>query len=143
MSRPEKPIDWELVDKLLLAGCNGTQICPYFNMHYNTFYNRFQDHHGIGFSDYQCIKRSQGDSMLLTAQFDKAVSGDNTMLVWLGKNRLEQKETPTTITVDKETVQSFKAAMEQISQAQEARKMEYTNLRNACKSDSVENEILT
>jgi hypothetical protein len=92
MSRPEKHIDWLKVDQLLMAGCNGAQIAPHFDMHQETFYDRVRDKHGIGFTEYCAIKRKQGDSLLLAKQYEKALKGDNTLLIWLGKTRLEQKE---------------------------------------------------
>lgn len=126
MGRTLKPIDWERVDHLLRAGCDGTQICPFFNMHPNTFYDRVAEQYGMSFTEYQTIKRSEGDATILTAQYDKAASGDNTMMVWLGKNRLKQRENPTELTVSNETVQSFKEIMTQVKSAQEARKSEDT-----------------
>ncbi len=127
MGRTLKPIDWDRVDHLLRAGCDGTQICPFFNMHPNTFYDRVVEQYGMSFTEYQTIKRAEGDATILTAQYDKASSGDNTMMVWLGKNRLKQRENPTELTVSNETVQSFKCIMDQVSKAQEALKIEETN----------------
>lgn len=96
MARPEKPIDWERVDELLMAGCKGTEICPHFDMHPETFYRKVEEKYNIGFTAYCALKRSQGDSLLKETQFLKALGlsdkGDNTLLIWLGKVRLEQKE---------------------------------------------------
>jgi len=92
MGRPEKPIDWKKVDQLLIAGCSGTEIAPHFDMHYNTFYNKVQEQYKMGFSEYSALKKEQGDSLLKAKQFEKAMSGDNSMLIWLGKNRLKQKD---------------------------------------------------
>jgi len=92
MSRPEKPIDWAKVDQLLMAGCKGTEICPHFDMHHETFYNRIQDKYGMGFTAYSSIKKEQGESLLRAKQFEKALKGDSTMLIWLGKNRLKQHD---------------------------------------------------
>lgn len=92
MSRPEKPINWELVDKLLMAGCHGTEIAAHFDMHHDTFYRRVEEKYNIGFTAYCQEKRSKGDSMLRAKQFEKAMEGNNIMLIWLGKNRLGQKE---------------------------------------------------
>lgn len=92
MSRPEKTINWELVDKLLMAGCPGTEIATHFDMHHDTFYRRVEDKYSIGFTAYSQEKRSRGDSMLRAKQFEKAMEGNNIMLIWLGKNRLGQKE---------------------------------------------------
>lgn len=92
MSRPEKPINWELVDKLLIAGSLGTEIAAHFDMHPNTFYDRVHAKYNMGFTEYCQEKRSKGDSLLRAKQFEKAMDGNNIMLIWLGKNRLGQKE---------------------------------------------------
>lgn len=92
MARPEKPIDWNKVDQLLMAGCMGTQIAPHFDMHVNTFYEKVADHYKVSFTEYSRLKKDQGDSLLHAKQFEKAIKGDNSMLIWLGKTRLGQKE---------------------------------------------------
>lgn len=92
MTRPEKPIDWKKVDQLLMAGCSGTEIAPHFDMHVETFYYKVKEKYNLGFTGYCAIKRDQGDSLLRAKQFEKAMSGDNTLLIWLGKTRLKQRE---------------------------------------------------
>lgn len=95
MSRPEKPIDWKKVDHLLMAGCKGTEICPHFDMHPNTFYSKVEEQYKVSFTEYSRIKREQGDSLLRVKQYEKALEKDNTMMIWLGKQRLEQREPDT------------------------------------------------
>ena len=94
MCRPEKKIDWDRVDKLLMAGCEGVEIAPHFDMHVNTFYLKVQEEHNVGFSEYSLIKKEHGDSLLRDKQYQKALKGegDNVQLIWLGKQRLGQKE---------------------------------------------------
>lgn len=92
VSRPEKHIDWDKVDRLLIAGCLGTEIAPHFDLHPNTFYDRVLAEKGIGFTEYSTQKKSQGDACLREVQYEKALTGDNTMLVWLGKQRLNQRD---------------------------------------------------
>lgn len=92
MSRPEKPIDWKKVDELLVAGCFGTEIASHFDMHHETFYTRVQEKFGVGFTAYASEKKSQGDSILRAVQYKHALKGNTTMLIWLGKNRLKQRE---------------------------------------------------
>jgi hypothetical protein len=120
--RPEKPIDWELVDKLLIVGCSGTEIAPHFNIHPDTLYKRIEDKYNKSFTTYSAEMFEKGNSVLRQAQYDKAASGDNTMMVWLGKNRLKQRENPTELTVSNETVQTFKEVMAQVKSAQIERK---------------------
>lgn len=116
--RPQKHIDWDRVDQLLMAGCLGTEIAPHFDIHVQTFYERVEVEKGMSFTQYSTQKRSQGDAILREVQYQKALTADNTMLVWLGKNRLNQKETPNEISIDDKTVKSFTSLMELISGAQ-------------------------
>lgn len=106
MSRPAKEIDWDLVDELLIAGCLGTEIAPHFDLHPDTFYRRVEDKYSIGFTKYSAEKKSAGDSLLRKKQFDKALEGDNSMLVWLGKNRMGQRDKPK----DEETLEATNLA---------------------------------
>lgn len=98
MSRPHIPIDWNRVEAMLVAGCMGTEVAAFFAMHPETFYRRVQEEFGIGFTEYLQQKRSIGDSIIREKQYLKAIGlekeGDNTLLIWLGKNRLKQSETP-------------------------------------------------
>lgn len=91
MSRPEIPIDWDKVDHLLKAGCLGTEVAAVFGMHCETFYDRVVKKHGIGFTEFMQQKRSSGDSVIRSKQYEKALEGSETMLIWLGKNRLGQR----------------------------------------------------
>lgn len=98
IGRPKADIDWERVDDLLISGCSGTEIAAFFGINPHTLYDRCFSDNGIMFSDYSHEKHSKGDSLLRDMQFKKALGihkeGDNTMLVWLGKNRLKQRDTP-------------------------------------------------
>jgi len=119
MCRPFKPIDWVLVDKLLEAGCLGTEIAANFDMHPNTFYDRVVEKHGMSFTDYSCEKRARGQSILRATQYYKAIGeskkGDNTLLIWLGKQRLDQKENVQEIQVSGDIDEKFLALMAQFS----------------------------
>ena len=96
MTRPEVPIDWNKVDELLIAGCLGNEIAAYFNLHQRTFYERVFKKYNMTFTAYMSEKKSKGDSLLRAHQFAKALGltdiGDNTLLIWLGKNRLKQSD---------------------------------------------------
>lgn len=92
MTRPEKPIDWEKVDSLLEAGCKASEICPHFNLHVETFYDRVRKQYDMLYTDYAALLQQKGQSCLRLAQYKKALERDNTMLIWLGKQRLGQRE---------------------------------------------------
>lgn len=90
--RKKAVIDWRRVDKLLEAGCNGVEIAAALGIHYDTLAKRCKSDKKTDFSDYMQQKRASGDSLLRTAQFKAAMSGDKSMLIWLGKQRLNQSD---------------------------------------------------
>lgn len=97
MSRPEKEIDWDKVDKLMMSGCTGTEIAPHFDIHHETLYNRLSEKYGMGFTEYSRKMKCYGDSILRTKQYEKALTKDNGMMIWLGKQRLGQTDQVKTI----------------------------------------------
>ncbi len=92
MVRPESEINWKLVDDLLIAGCRGTEVAANIGIHEDTLYNRVVKEKGVSFTVYSAQKRAKGESLLRATQFAKAMKQDNMMLIWLGKNRLDQSD---------------------------------------------------
>ena len=92
--RPELKIDWHKVEQLLMAGCPGTEVAAHFSMHADTLYNHVLKEKGLKFTDYSAQFKEKGDSLLRAKQYEKALEKDNTMMIWLGKQRLKQKEDP-------------------------------------------------
>jgi len=91
--RPIKKLDWEIVDKKLRADCHGTTIAAIFDMHPQTFYNKVIEEKKMSFTEYSAQKKLEGDDDLKETQYDVAkVDKNTTMLIWLGKQRLGQKE---------------------------------------------------
>ncbi len=121
-TRPPKPIDWNKVDELLLAGCTGTEIASHFDMHPDTFYRRVEEEKSIGYTAYSQQKKQQGESILRAHQYAKALGitkdGDNTLLIWLGKQRLNQCETPQEASADAVALKHFEALMSQLTTMQ-------------------------
>lgn len=93
-NRPQIPIDWNMVDKYLEADCNGVEISGVIGCSPDTLYDRCHQEKGVSFTAYSAQKRSKGDALLRAKQFTEAMKGDRGMLVWLGKNRLGQKDEP-------------------------------------------------
>lgn len=93
MARPKAQIDWNKAGRLLEAGCDGTEVAAAFGIHPDTLYKACERDNKMGFSAYLATKRASGDRLLRVKQFEIAMTGDKTMLVWLGKQRLGQKET--------------------------------------------------
>jgi len=92
VGRPEVEIDWKKVDFLIEAGCSGYEIASMIGIHHDTFYNRISAQYGESFTDYSAKRRPKGDASIRVKQYQKALQGDNSMLIWLGKNRLKQKD---------------------------------------------------
>lgn len=90
--RPQIPIDWNVVDKWLEADCTGTQVAGMLGIHADTLYNRCQQDKGVTFTVYSNEKKSKGDAQLKIKQYSEAMGGDRGMLIWLGKQRLGQRE---------------------------------------------------
>ena len=92
MARPKANIDWKIVDSLLEASCEGTEVAAYLGLSVNTLYNRCKIDNKCNFSEYLQQKKAKGDSLLKTKQFKVAMDGDKAMLIWLGKQRLNQRD---------------------------------------------------
>lgn len=92
MPRPKLNIDWNEVDKYLQAQCDGATIARMLGIDPETFYKRCKADNKIGFSKYSQQKKAQGKELLRAKQYAVAMSGDKTMLVWLGKQYLGQKD---------------------------------------------------
>lgn len=82
--RPEKNVDWNIVEKLLIRQCKGNEIASEFGMTDETFYNKVQDKFGIKFSAYSVPFYAKGKQLLRAKIFDKAMAGDNRLLLKLG-----------------------------------------------------------
>lgn len=120
--RPEANINWKEVEELLICGCPGSEIADQFGIHQNTLYDRCLKDHGINFSEFSSRSQAKGNGLLRKVQFLKALGktqeGDNTLLIWLGKVRLKQKEEQN---VSQEEVQRLNSVIEFITERQKKR----------------------
>lgn len=100
--------DWELLDNLMTAGCKGTECAAFFGVHPDTLYNKVKEKYNMDFSAYLQQKHANGAAIIRAHQYAKALGrtekGDNSLLIWLGKQRLDQRDNreeskPTEITV--------------------------------------------
>lgn len=88
----EIPIDWKIVESLIQCQCTGAQIAAHFGLHPETLYDRVKKEFGIHYTDYSYKFKEKGLNSLKAKQYQKAMTGDNVMLVWLGKNLLGQRD---------------------------------------------------
>jgi len=92
--RPLLEIKWEEVDFFLEAGCEGTKIADAIGVAPDTLYQRCEQEKGMTFTAYRQLKRHKGHCKVLGKQYSKAMQGDNTMLVWVGKQQHGQSDSP-------------------------------------------------
>ena len=90
--RPKASIDWGKVDKYLQSQCDGTGIAGLLGIHPDTLYKACEELYKMTFSAYSAIKKGEGKELLRAKQFAVAMEGDKTMLIWLGKQYLDQKD---------------------------------------------------
>jgi hypothetical protein len=92
MGRPRIEIDWKELDKLCGLQCSLEEIAGWFNCSIDTIEARIKETHGMTFPEYFSQKRSGGKISLRRKQYETAMSGNVTMLIWLGKQYLNQKD---------------------------------------------------
>lgn len=90
--RPKAKIDWDEVGKYLEAGSPGTAIASMYGISATTLYERCIRDNNVNFHDYSQEKRCKGDERLRAKQYHEAMKGDRGMMIWLGKQRLAQKD---------------------------------------------------
>jgi hypothetical protein len=90
--RPPKEIDWEKAAYFAETGASGSEIASYFDMHPDTFYSRIQSDLGEGYTSFAARNRKKAYIKLRNKQQEVALEGNTTMLIWLGKQYLEQSE---------------------------------------------------
>lgn len=85
-------IDWEQFDKLCQIQCSLREIASWFDCSEDTIERRVEETHKVKFADYFEQKRGKGKIALRRKQYEVAMSGDRTLLIWLGKQYLSQAD---------------------------------------------------
>lgn len=83
---------WDRIDKMLEAGCPGTEIAATFGMDPEYFAKLIRLKYKESLTDTRKQKKLKGDAQLRIRQYDLAMKGDRQMLTILGKDRLSQIE---------------------------------------------------
>ena len=84
MARPLKKIDNEAIKKLAQLHCTFDEIAEFCDVSTKTLQRRYVHTIKKG--------REMGRISLRRAQFEKALSGNVVMQIWLGKQHLDQKD---------------------------------------------------
>ena len=90
--RPKKKLDFKAIDNLCAIQCTGEEVAAFLDIDYDTLNNGIKRIKNIGFSEYFALKSGKGKVSLRRKQYQLAMSGDKTMLIWLGKQYLDQAE---------------------------------------------------
>lgn len=86
MGRPKKEIDWALVEKLATIQCTVEEIARIIGVSRSTL------DHNKQFLQIHKKGMDEGRMSLRRLQWQKANEGNVTMLIWLGKQYLGQKD---------------------------------------------------
>jgi len=84
VGRPKKELDTDMIEKLASIFCTNQEIATIVGCHPDTLADNF--------SEYLKKGRDKGKMSLRRMQWEKAQSGNTTMLIWLGKQMLGQKD---------------------------------------------------
>lgn len=87
--RPPKKIYLEEIESLAAIGCKLSDMAAWLKISKRTMQRAAQDPRVI-----EAIRRGRGRGRVsvLRAQFQAALAGDRTMLIWIGKNFLGQSD---------------------------------------------------
>lgn len=83
--RPPKPVDEHIIYELARLMCTNKEICGVLRIHNDTLTNKYAEVLEEG--------RSEAKIGLRREQFRKAMEGNVQMLIWLGRQYLNQVET--------------------------------------------------
>jgi len=84
VGRPKKELDTNLIENLASIFCTNQEIATIVGCHPDTLADNF--------SEYLKKGRDKGKMSLRRMQWEKAQSGNTTMLIWLGKQMLGQRD---------------------------------------------------
>lgn len=83
---------WKQIEGMCEIHCTGEEIAGVLDIDYDTLNARVKDKYTVGFSDYYKRHQGKGKASLRRLQWEAAETGNTTMLVWLGKNVLDQTD---------------------------------------------------
>lgn len=87
-----KPIVWEEFDKLCAMQCTREEIAAWFGISKQALIRACHTNFGMTFKELHAQKRMKGRISVRRKQFQLAMEGNPTMLIWLGKQYLGQRD---------------------------------------------------
>lgn len=92
MARPRIELNWTEIDKLCALQCTQEEIAQFCECSVDTLERASQREHEMSFAEYFEEKRGKGKIALRRQQWQVAMKGNVSMLIWLGKQYLNQKD---------------------------------------------------
>jgi hypothetical protein len=92
MARPRIEINWKVFDALCAVQCTQEEIAAHLKVSTDTIERACRRDKKQGFADYFSTKRKIGWSSLRKRQYTEAMKGNPTLLIWLGKQYLGQRD---------------------------------------------------
>ena len=92
VTKPLHQLDYTKLDAMCAIHCTGEECAAILNIDYDTLNKALKRDGHKGFTEYFRIKGSNGKMSLRRKQYDQAMSGNATMLIWLGKQWLAQSD---------------------------------------------------
>lgn len=92
--RKKKIIDWEIVKRLCEINCTLSEVASFLRCSVSTVERRLKEDKNISFSDFFDMYAGFGRMSIRRMQFKLALQGNTTMLIFLGKQYLGQRDNP-------------------------------------------------
>ena len=92
MGRPPVEFDWSKLDAILQFGARLIDCHGIMDVADVTIEDKIKKKYGMSFGQYRDLRMSTMRQKLLQKQFDIAMQGNVTMLIWLGKQHLGQSD---------------------------------------------------
>lgn len=85
-------IDWEMIARMSAYQCSGPEISGMLDISLETLGKKAKKEHGCTFGEFMQKHRGKGKIKLRRLQWRQAEKGNITMLIWLGKQYLDQAD---------------------------------------------------
>jgi hypothetical protein len=116
----EKEVDWKRVEKMAMCGCTCFATSQEVGIHEDTLHYKVKEKYGIVWSAFTAKYREKGAAHIKEKQYDKAIDGDNSMLIWVGKNLCGQSDNPQELALSANAIEQFKSIMLQVKTNQDS-----------------------
>ena len=92
ITKPLHQLDYKKLDAMCAIHCTGEECAAILGISYDTLNRALKRDGNKGFAEYCKQKGASGKMSLRRKQFGHGMSGNSTMLIWLGKQWLGQVE---------------------------------------------------